>query len=103
MSWAMVAVAAATVVSAAVSYNNGQQQLSAQKDAAKQAQANAMKQEQAADQANNAASQKKPNTSAIMDAASQSGKAGVSGTMLTGPMGVDPSILQLGKSTLLGS
>ena len=35
-------------------------------------------------------------------AAMQSGKAGGSGTMLTGPSGVDPAALQLGKSTLLG-
>ena len=31
-----------------------------------------------------------------------SGKAGASGTMLTGPGGIDPNALQLGKSTLLG-
>ena len=30
------------------------------------------------------------------------GKAGQSGTMLTGPQGVDPSSLLLGKSSLLG-
>lgn len=32
----------------------------------------------------------------------QAAQAGPSSTMLTGPMGVDPSQLQLGKSTLLG-
>jgi hypothetical protein len=30
------------------------------------------------------------------------GKAGQSGTMLTGPQGVDPTQLTLGKQTLLG-
>ena len=34
--------------------------------------------------------------------AEQAAQAGPSSTMLTGPMGVDPTQLQLGKSTLLG-
>ena len=48
------------------------------------------------------ANQKKPDTMAILSAAQQAGKAGPSGTMLTGPMGVDPNALTLGKTTLLG-
>ena len=36
-----------------------------------------------------------------MESASAMGGAG--GTMLTGPTGVDPNALALGKSTLLGS
>ena len=57
----------------------------------------------AADEATNSANQKRANTAGILDAAAQSGKAGASGTMLTGPQGIDPNLLNLGKTTLLGS
>lgn len=101
MSLAITAVAA-VVVSAGVSYYNGQQQATANKKAMAQAQANADRQAKQAEEDMNRANQKKPDTSAILAAAQQSGKAGASGTMLTGPQGVDPSALSLGKSTLLG-
>jgi hypothetical protein len=39
---------------------------------------------------------------AILDAATQAGKGGASGTMLTGSQGIDPNLLSLGKNTLLG-
>ena len=61
------------------------------------------KQLKASDEAMNKASQKRPNTSRIVDEASQAGRAGASGTMLTGSQGVDPGALQLGRSTLLGA
>lgn len=61
------------------------------------------KQLKSADENMNRATQKRPNTSSILSEAEQAGKAGVSGTMLTGPTGVDPSELKLGKSTLLGA
>jgi uncharacterized protein HemX len=61
------------------------------------------KQLKAADESMNKASQKRPNTSRIVDEASQAGRAGSSGTMLTGSQGVDPGSLQLGRSTLLGA
>ena len=102
MSYAAVISAVAAVAGGAVAYNNGQEQKAAAEKAAKQAEQNAAKQEQAADQATNQANQKKPNTAGILDAAAQAGKAGASGTMLTGPQGVDPSALALGKNTLLG-
>lgn len=60
------------------------------------------KQLKAADENMNRINQKRPNTNRILDEASQAGKAGASGTMLTGSQGVDPSTLQLGKNTLLG-
>lgn len=56
----------------------------------------------AASQANNKANQKRANSSAILSSNQMAGKGGQSGTMLTGPGGVDPSALQLGKTTLLG-
>lgn len=99
MSGAVVAVAA---VSAAVSIYNGNKQEKAQKQAIAAAQANADKQATAAEQAFNATNQKRPNTSEILDAATQAGRGGVSGTMLTGPQGVDPNSMALGRNTLLG-
>lgn len=97
-----VTAAVAAVASVAVAYNNGQEQKKAAEKASQQAQDNANKQAAQADQDMNRANQKKPDTSAILSAASQAGKAGASGTMLTGPQGVDPNALNLGKNTLLG-
>ena len=97
-----VTAAVAAVASVAVAYNNGQEQKKAAEKASQQAQDNANKQAAQADQDMNRANQKKPDTSAILSAAQQSGKAGASGTMLTGPQGVDPNALNLGKNTLLG-
>ena len=99
---ATTVLAAAAVAGVAMTYQNGQDAKKAASSAQQQAQANALKQERAADQALNQANQKKPDTSAILSAAQQSGKAGASGTMLTGPAGIDPNSLTLGKSTLLG-
>lgn len=61
------------------------------------------KQLKASDENMNRAMAKNPNTSRIRDEAAQAGKAGASGTMLTGSQGVDASTLQLGRSTLLGA
>lgn len=98
----MSVLAGAAVAGTAYSIYSGQQQASAQKKANAAAQANAEKQATAAEQAANAANQKRPDTSAILDAATQSGRAGVSGTMLTGSLGVDKKDMALGKSSLLG-
>lgn len=62
----------------------------------------AQKQEKLMEQQMNAANKKRVNTNALLDGASQSARTGASGTMLTGPQGVDPSMLTLGKTTLLG-
>lgn len=102
MSWAVTAVAAAVAVSAGVSYYNGQQQAAANRRAMDQAKANADRQAKQAEMEMNRANQKQPDTNALLSAAQQSGRAGASGTMLTGPAGIDPSSLSLGKSTLLG-
>lgn len=96
------AITAITIGTAIASIYSGNQQAKAQKKAMAQAQANAEKQAAAADQAFNAANQKRPDVSAILDAATQAGRGGVSGTMLTGAQGVDPNALTLGRSTLLG-
>ena len=102
MSYAYVAVAVATAISAGVSYNNGQQQAKASKTALNQAKESADKQAMLAEQDMNAANKKRANTQGLLSAAMQAGRGGASGTMLTGPQGVDPKQLLLGKSTLLG-
>jgi hypothetical protein len=56
----------------------------------------------AAEQATNKANAKSPDSSAMLSANMQAGQAGQGSTMLTGPQGVDPSTLTLGKTTLLG-
>lgn len=99
----MMVSMAASAAGAAASVVQGREQASAQKKSAEKAQANAEKTAAAAEQANNRANQKSPNSMAILDAASQASKTGASGTMLTGPQGVDPNALTLGKSTLLGA
>jgi uncharacterized protein HemX len=96
-------VAGAAVAGTAYSVYSGRQQKKAQSAAQNEARANALKQEKMADEATNRANQKKPDTMAILDAASQAGKAGMSGTMLTGPQGVSSDAMSLGRSTLLGS
>lgn len=67
-----------------------------------QAMAAAKKQQQASDQATNRANAKSPDTAALMASNMLAAKGGQSGTMLTGPSGVDPGSLTLGKSSLLG-
>lgn len=94
---------AVSVIGTAASIVNSQKQAKEQEKAAKQAQANADRQAREAEQANNRANQKRANTGAALDNATQAGKAGASGTMLTGSQGIDASLLNLSKSTLLGS
>lgn len=97
-----IVAAVAAVAGAGVAYSNGQEQKKSAEASMNQAKANALKAEKQADQDNNRINQKKPDTSAILAAASQAGKGGVAGTMLTGPQGIDPNALSLGKNTLLG-
>lgn len=102
MSGAVAGAIVGGVIAAGASIYTGNKQAKAQKSAMAQAQANADKQATAAEQAANAANQKRPDTNAILDAATQSGRAGVSGTMLTGAQGVDKNAMALGRNTLLG-
>lgn len=103
MSGASTAImAAAAVAGAAISYQNGQESKKAAANALEQSKKTAAEQTKAAEEANNAANRKTPNTASILDQAQQAGKQGASGTMLTGSQGVDPNALNLGKNTLLG-
>jgi hypothetical protein len=98
----IAASAATTVYSTQQSSKNAKKTLAQQESAQNDARKAAMQQEQAADEANNQANMKSPDTGAMMSAAMMSGKAGVSGTMLTGAQGVDKDKLKTGRSTLLG-
>jgi hypothetical protein len=71
-----------------------------QNQAMQQAQQNATKQADMADQANNAASRKTPNIQGMIQGNKDGGMGGASSTLLTG-MGANKD-LTLGKSTLLG-
>jgi uncharacterized protein HemX len=95
---AVSAMVAAVAVSAGVAYDGHQQAKKAQEQTIDQAKKTAT----AADEANNKANQKRANSSALLSSNQMAAKAGQAGTMLTGPSGVDPSALQLGKTTLLG-
>ena len=92
------AMLASTAYSAYAGNKADQNQRSAQRASLAQADASA----KAADEATNKANQKRPDIAGALSAAMQSGKAGASGTMLTGPSGIDPGALLLGKNTLLG-
>jgi type II secretory pathway pseudopilin PulG len=96
-------MAVASAVGALTSIVTGQQQKKAAEAAARQAQENAARQEKTAQEQFNRANQKRPDTVSLLDAAQQASRAGPSGTMLTGPQGVTPDMLTLGKNTLLGS
>lgn len=109
MSGATTIAAVAAVASAGAAIYNGIEQKKSASRAADQAkrsanqQANAVaEQTRQAEEATNRANQKQPDVAGILSAAQQAGKAGASGTMLTGPQGIDPTALQLGKNTLLG-
>lgn len=103
-------MAASAVVGTAASIDGARRQKNQAKDAqeaaaaqAKQAAEQAAKQAEdeakAADQAFNRTNQRKPSAAAAGRAALGGGGGS---TMLTGPQGVDPNSLTLGKSTLLG-
>lgn len=92
---AMVGMAAVAAGTAVDSHN---QQKKAQKQNIKQAKDTAA----AADEANNKANQRRANSSSLLSSNQMAAKAGQSGTMLTGPTGVDQGALRLGKTTLLG-
>lgn len=102
MSGAVTIAATAAAVGTAYSIYSGERASKKQDQAQRQAQETAKKQEGLAEQAVNAANRKAPDTGALLTAAQQMGAGGIGSTMLTGPGGVDPNALSLGKNTLLG-
>ena len=80
----------------------GERSATAQHRSQRQALAASRATAQSADEANNRANQKRPNANAILASAQQAARGGMGGTLLTGPQGVNPGEMSLGKSTLLG-
>jgi len=75
--------------------------LAQQKAAQEQATAAAGAQAKSSEEAINAATQRAPDVSGIMENAAEGGSP--MSTMLTGPLGVSKDELKLGKKTLLGA
>ena len=105
----MSAIATAIAIGVAYTIYSGEQGKRAQEDAMRQqqaAQAEAAKQAKLQAEQSQAAmrtaNRRAPDVSGIMQAAQESAQGGPSSTMLTGPMGVNPQDLQLGRSSLLG-
>lgn len=105
---AAIAVGTAAVGTAYSIYSGeraaGQQKEALKKQAGAQEEARMAARSQArqSDEAMGRANRKTPDTGGIMAAASQAAQGGPGSTMLTGPTGVDPNALSLGKNTLLG-
>lgn len=70
--------------------------------AANTARDDAMRTESEATRQNNKANARSPDVAGMLAANLLAGKNGASGTMLTGPSGIDPSTLALGRTSLLG-
>lgn len=78
------------------------QAMSEQKKAQDAAAAQARSQQRRSQQAMAAANRAEPDVAGIMGRAAADAAGGPASTMLTGPMGVNPQDLQLGRSSLLG-
>ena len=98
-AWAYYAV---TAIGAAATVYSADRSRTATNTANDQAIKQAKDTAAAADRANNAANAKTPDVAAMLAANLAAGKSGAAGTMLTGPGGIDPTQLTLGKSSLLG-
>lgn len=110
------AILTAVFASTAAAVYQGEQQKKAQEGAARQAsslaqqqakqakdaQARSLNESRAAEQEFNRANRRNPGGGPMASGNQASAAGGNASTMLTGPMGVDPSSLQLGRSTLLG-
>lgn len=102
MSFGWTAATWIAIGSAAATAYQAKETRVANSRAMRQQAAIAKSQQQAADQANNKANARSPDVSAMMGAAGRASAGGQAGTLLTGPQGLDPTRLTLGKATLLG-
>ena len=100
--WAMAGAAAAgtgaTIASSISSKEQQEKALQQQTKAQSAAAGTAASEQRMSQQAQAAANRKAPDIAALMASANTPG----SNTMLTGPGGVNPNSLSLGRSTLLG-
>ena len=99
---AAVAVGGTALVGGGVSYYQGEKALKQQRNADNEARLSAFKAEKQANEAFNAANQKTPDILSLMRANALTAGGGISGTMLTGPSGVDAGKALLGKAVTLG-
>lgn len=97
----LAALYGAAATTAATVYT-GEKARSAQNKANDQAKIAAEKTAADAARETNRANQKKPDLASLLSANALAATGGQGSTMLTGPFGVDPNMLTLGKSTLLG-
>lgn len=95
-------LAGAAAAGAATSIYQGERSRKSQNQAADQAKQAAQKTALQAEEATNAANAKAPDTAALGASNRESAANGQGSTMLTGPAGIDPNSLTLGKNTLLG-
>ena len=104
MSLAVTAVAGVAGVAGTMAYSAYTSNQASKRQAAAQREATAQAEKQAvqAEREFNRANAKKPNVGAIVASNQQAALSGQAGTMLTGPTGIDPTKLELGKNTLLG-
>lgn len=98
----VTATIGAAVLGAVTSGIQGARQADAAKDAGRQQQAASEKLYNQQERENNRANARGPDVNALFAQNELEGQQGASGTMLTGPMGVDPNSLSLGKNTVLG-
>lgn len=96
-----IAMIAGSALSAGAGYMQSQQQAKAQKKAGEQAAKTAQAQLDAATAEANKQENKQPNVQGMFDENARSARE-ASGTMLTGPAGVEQDKLALGKNVLLG-
>jgi uncharacterized protein HemX len=103
-----IALGVLAAASIGTSIYTAEKQSSAQKEAleqqkAAQAEAKTAAEAQAksSEEAINAATQRAPDVSGLMERAAEGGSP--MSTMLTGPLGVSKDVLKLGKKTLLGA
>lgn len=99
--WSTVAANAPTIAAVATAANvvNGVNQANAQNKASKQNAAALASQQQVEGEQLKAANSQQPTLDGLIQ---RSAKGSTGGTLLTGPQGVAPSSLTLGKTTLLG-
>lgn len=94
---AIAAMVASSVAGVAGQVDASRRQKNQAKDATRAAEQQAKEAEKQAEMETNRANQRTANA-----AASAMPNQGLGGTMLTGPQGVDPNALSLGRNTLLG-
>lgn len=99
---AFVAAVAVAAVATVANVVQSQKQAKAQKAAGEQAAAASRAQAAQADRDFNRQNMKRPDVGAMLAGNTLAAQAGNAGTMLTGPGGIDPNMLQLQRNTLLG-